>query len=385
MRKRILFISNLYPNFIYPNMATYNRQQIAALREHCDVEVISPIPWTTRTRSKLNNRVLEANEMNVYHPIYYYTPYVFRGWYGDSYYYSIKRVATQLLEKKHFDLIYSSWLYPDSWAAAKLARRFNLPLFVKVHGTDVNRLYPGTVVTQKSLDVAKQAETIICVSRALKERLIEFGVPAISIEVLYNGVDRSIFHQMDREGVRQRLCVGPDDYLVLYVGNLIKEKGLEELILSFKLLENNGNRKKRLVIIGSGTYDTAAKQLVTSQNLNNNVYFLGTQHLNTIAMWMNAASVLCLPSYMEGVPNVVLEALSCGTRIIASNVGGIPELNHGHGNMTLVQPRSVESLYDALADMLLNSLPHIRSDFINTWQENTKCLLDIFAGVRRVN
>ena len=243
MGKRILFISNLYPNPLHPNMAAYNWQQITALREHCEVEVISPIPWTALQNSKLNSRIREDNGVHVHHPTYYYTPRILRGWYGEFFYYSIKHVATQLLEKKPFDLIYSSWLYPDSWAAAKLAKQYSLPLFVKVHGTDVNNLTARSTITSKSLNVVDQAEKVICVSRALKNRLVELGASDNKLEVLYNGVDRNIFYPMDRADARQKLKIDSIEFIVLYVGNLKKDKGLEELITAFKKVTKTGSAR----------------------------------------------------------------------------------------------------------------------------------------------
>lgn len=380
MGKRILFISNLYPNHLHPTMAAYNRQQIAALREYCDVDVISPIPWPELINQRLKQPDREGNGTFVHHPNYYYTPRILRGWYGDFFYHSVNRVATQLLDDKQFDLIYSSWLYPDSWAAAKLARRYNLPLFVKVHGTDVNRLKPGTSITQRSLQVAHQAEKVICVSNALKDRLIELGIPENKLEVLYNGVDYAIFHSMDRADIRRQLKLEPDEFLVLYVGNLKKEKGLEELITAFKAVSDVVIMKSRLIIIGSGGYGPSAEQLASSFNLTDIVEFLGSIPLETIALWMNAASVLCLPSYMEGVPNVVLEALSCGTKVVATRVGGIPELDKGDGMLTLVKARESTLLAEALLSISNCSVAGCPSTFISSWQENAQQLYSLFSG-----
>lgn len=379
--KRILFISNLYPNPHYPNMAAYNRQQIAALREHCDVEVISPIPWTSLLKHKLKQSYREENGIIIHHPTYYFTPRIFREWYGEFFYYSIKHTAKQLLENKTFDLIFSSWLYPDACAAAKLAKQYNLPLFVKVHGTDVNRLTTGSAITRSSLEVARQAEKVICVSGALKKRLIELGVPEKKLEVLYNGVDQTIFHPMDREEVCRQMKIDPDEFLVLYVGNLKKEKGVDELIAAFKALSEVIDAPARLVIIGSGAYGPTAEQLVDSLNLSGSVQFLGSLPLETIALWMNAASVLCLPSYMEGVPNVVLEALSCGTRVVATTVGGIPELDKGDGMLTLVSPRECSSLAEALFSIKSNSDVACKVSSIASWQQNAHQLYSLLSGV----
>lgn len=381
MRKRILFISNLYPNPLYPNMATYNRQQITALREYCDVEVISPIPWPELRKQKLKQSHREENGINIHHPTYYYTPRILRQWFGEYYYYSIKSIATQLLKKQQFDMIYSSWLYPDSWAAAKLAKQFNLPLYIKVHGTDVNRLELGTAVTCRSLDVARQAEKVICVSKALKEKLIELGAPENKLVVLYNGVDKTIFHPTDRIAVRKQLNIDLDEFLVLYVGNLKKDKGLDELVTAFKMLTESSAIRTRLVIIGSGPHRTSLEQQIASLGLSK-VQLIGSQSLDTIALWMNSASVLCLPSYMEGVPNVVLEAISCGTKVIATSVGGIPELDKGDGMLTLIPPRESSSLANALLSLSNATDVNCRSTFINSWRENGQQLYSLFCGVQ---
>jgi len=380
MRKRVLFISNLYPNLIFPNMASFNRQQILALREHCDVEVISPIPWPELRKQKMNQSQRDENGLIVHHPTYYYTPRIFRQWYGEYFYFSIKSVATLLLKKQQFDLVYSSWLYPDSWAAAKLAKKCNLPLYVKVHGTDVNRLIPGTLITSRSLEIVSQAEKVICVSLALKEKLIELGAPESKLAVLYNGVDQTIFHPIDRNCARGQLNVDANEFLVLFVGNLKKEKGLDELFTAFKILTESATTRTRLVIIGSGPYKASVDQQVASLMLSSKVLLLGSQSLETIALWMNAASVVCLPSYMEGVPNVVLEALSCGTRVIATRVGGIPELDKGEGMLTLVPPRDNYALAEALLVLSSSTAVECKSTFITSWRENGQKLYSLICG-----
>ena len=379
MSKRVLFISNLYPNRFFPNMASYNRQQIAELRKLCDVEVISPIPWTEFLKGNLNPLITNSTDVDAHFPSYYYTPRILRKWYGDFFYVSIKNVASRVLERKQFDFVFSSWLYPDSWAAAKLARKYNVPFFVKVHGTDVNRLEAGTALTARSLEVTRQAEKVICVSKALKERLNELGVPENKLEVLYNGVDRAIFFARDKELVRRELNIDPNEFIVLYVGNLKKDKGLGEVITAFKTVYA-ATVRSRLIIIGSGAFKQEIEQLITSLNLSEKVQLLGSMPLETIATWMNAASVLCLPSYMEGVPNVVLEALSCGTPVVATRVGGIPELDNGDGMVTLVTPRESSELAAALLSISRNPRATSATSTIASWQQNAQQLYSILTG-----
>lgn len=380
MRKRILYISNLYPNTIFPAMAAFNRQQINALREYCDIEVIAPVPWTSLLNNKISLRIREENGVIIHHPTYFYTPRILREWYGDFFFFSIKSLATSLLEMKHFDVIFTSWLYPDAWAAAKLARRYKLPLFVKVHGTDVNDLTEGSTITRRSLDVANKAEKVICVSNALKERLIKLGCHENRLEVLYNGIDHTIFYARDKNEVRMQLQIDDDEFVVLYVGNLKIEKGLNELILAFKKLSMPVNARVHLAIIGSGVFRSKFEQLVNALGISGKVQFLGSLPLESVALWMNAASVLCLPSYNEGIPNVILEALSCGTKVVATNVGGIPELASGDGMLNLVSPKSVDSLVHAISSISAKEISgSIPPSFILSWEQNARQLFSIFT------
>ncbi|MGD8415298.1 MAG: glycosyltransferase, partial [Candidatus Latescibacterota bacterium] len=84
-------------------------------------------------------------------------------------------------------------------------------------------------------------------------------------------------------------------------------------------------------------------------SLQNNVRFEGEKGPHEIALWMNACDLLCLPSLNEGVPNVVLEALSCGLPVVATNVGGIPEVVSSEVAGLLVEPRQPVQLYEAIA------------------------------------
>ena len=376
-RKRILFISNLFPNPAAPNMAPYNLQQLRALQKFYDIDIIAPIPWLTRIKNTIPFHRME-NGINIYHPTYFYTPGCLRSLYGKFFSSSVKSVITRSDFNNNFDLIYASWIYPDGWAAAKIAGALKVPIFVKVHGTDVNRLCPGGQITRLTLEVANKASGIICVSYALKSKLSELGAPVCKLQVLYNGVDKSIFHPKNRNEIRRQLGIRKEQMLVLFVGNLKREKGLAELIKAFKIVSDDKSREWHLVIIGKGSYEQEIVRQVETLNLTNKVRLLGSLPLKEIALWMNASSVLCLPSYMEGVPNVVLEALSCGTNIVATNVGGIPELDNGSGQLKLVPPKSVEPLAEALQVMALNEFDGDSTQTVSSWQENAEQLSRIF-------
>jgi len=382
--RRILFISNLFPNPLEPHRAAFSRHQISALTEFATVDVIAPIAWTTRDRDRIPKSHTYLG-CEVYHPIYWYTPGVLRSLYGDFFFYSIRAIATHLLSTRTYDFIYATWLFPDGLAAARLAHVYNIPCIQNVVGTDVNRLVPDSPLTRHSLQVINQSQKVVAVSKALKQHLVKLGVDPAKIEVVYNGVDRTIFRTMDKQAIRSKLNVGDHEKYILFVGNLKKEKGLRELASAFAQLSRNmEDGHISLVLIGSGPYEKEMRELLKTEGVEQKVIFLGTRTQQEIAEWMNACDVFCLPSYSEGQPNVVIEALACGTCIVATNVGGIPELDRGQGGILLVEPRLVDALTTALMQMLHTEKVTIECDFICSWQENAEKVLRIFekSGVR---
>jgi teichuronic acid biosynthesis glycosyltransferase TuaC len=383
---RLLFISNLYPNSREPNRSTFNRQQISALSNYFEIDVIAPISWIQH-RGRVISTQADGKNIRVFNPFYFYTPRVLRQYYGMFYYLSISGVARRLLGERSYSAILSSWLYPDGWAAARLAKEWSLPLFLKVHGTDVNSLAPLGVVTRAALDTVSQAKYVICVSDALKKRLLTLGTEEEKLFVLRNGVDKNIFHTMDRLTVRKELKISVDERVILYVGNLKREKGLDELASAMEIICRNkqlGN--VRLVVIGEGEYREKFYNRLVSSGTSDRAIFPGSRPLQEVARWMNAADVLCLPSYSEGLPNVVLEAISCGTRVVATNVGGIPELETEGRLLVLIPPHDADALAFAL-EKILNSASEneVEREYINrnkilTWEENAGVLAEMIGG-----
>ncbi len=377
-RERILFISNLYPNSSFPNAASFSRQQITALHDHMDIDVIAPIPWPTRIRSSIPVACIN-NGIDTYHPTYFYIPKLLRKYYGHFYLASIRSTAETLLKSNKYSYIYASWLFPDGWAAVRLAEKYNIPLFVNVVGTDVNRLSPKSSITEKSLWVLEKAQRVIAVSNKLKEHLVGLGADPNKIDVVYNGVNRSIFRPINRNQVRDKLEVPEGRTVILFVGNLKKEKGVIELSKAFAQLVMRCNDKDlELVVVGRGPFEPQMRRSLEVGGVLNRARFVGSLPQEEVAQWMNACDVFCLPSYMEGQPNVIIEALACQARIVATNVGGIPELDKGQGNLRLIEARSIAQLDQALEEMLASKISPVESSFITSWQENASHILKIF-------
>lgn len=378
MKKNLLFLSSLYPSTAFPNRATFNCQQVNALSKWFDVSVLVPMSWReiAATKSATWNSFSDAT---VIYPTYWYSPGVLRSWHGQMMFASIASYAKRLHQKKSFDLVLGSWLYPDGWVAAKLAKLWNIPCYLKVHGTDVNRLQSNGRFTEVSLESIAFSNGVICVSKALKNRLIELGVNKNKCHVIYNGIDKEIFHSTCKVDLRKQLEFSVHGKLIVYIGNLIEAKGLRELARAFGGVARSLD-DVRLLVIGAGPWSGRFMEMIKFEGVEDKVGMLGSVRHAEIGNYVNAADVLCLPSYMEGIPNVVLEALACDTRVVATSVGGIPELAREDDRITLVVPRDATSLQGALEHVLTNEFLSKRRLAISSWSQNAEMLASILTG-----
>jgi glycosyltransferase involved in cell wall biosynthesis len=138
----------------------------------------------------------------------------------------------------------------------------------------------------------------------------------------------------DRAAARQALGIAADAELVLYVGRLVAEKGLRELFAAIRQLAAQRPRLQ-LALVGSGPMQAELGALAAAAG---NVRLAGSLAPGAVAQWMLAADLVTLPSYSEGHPNVLVEALACGRPVVATDVGGIPEVVDA-SNGVLVHPR----------------------------------------------
>ena len=275
----------------------------------------------------------------VSHPRTLFLPRLAHATWGPLYAASIAPALRGLRGK--FDVVLGSWAYPDGFAAVIAARLLGLPCVVKLHGSDINIIAKIPGPRRLSAWALPQAKKVIAVSRALADEVAALGVPRDKIAIVMNGVDASLFHPRDRAAARAELGL-PDGPLALYVGNLKAEKGVLDLAAAWREVPN-----ATLAVVGGGPAKAELEQAATPS-----MRIVGPQPLASIPTWMAACDVLVLPSHAEGTPNVVLEALACGRRVVATAVGGIPDLVTSETLGQLVPPRDPKSLAVALAHAL---------------------------------
>jgi teichuronic acid biosynthesis glycosyltransferase TuaC len=350
---RVLAITKIFPNAAEPLSAPFNRQQFAALATRCELDVMATIPWfpgagllgrwSSAGKLAAVPRREDIAGIQVSHPRTLFVPRLAHGTWGPLYAASIAPAVRRYRGK--VDLVLGSWAYPDGFAAVVAARMLGVPCVVKLHGSDINVMAKLALPRRLTAWSLGAAARVVAVSRALADEVEALGVPRARIAIVMNGVDAALFHPRDRAAARQELGL-PAGPLALYVGNLKPEKGVLDLARAWDLVAR-ALPEARLAIVGGGPARPALEaQLPAGATL------FGPQPLAAIPTWLAACDVLVLPSHAEGTPNVVLEALACGRRVVASSVGGIPDLITSPTLGALVPARDPDALAAALTQAL---------------------------------
>jgi glycosyltransferase involved in cell wall biosynthesis len=242
-------------------------------------------------------------------------------------------------------VVLGTWAYPDGFAAIVLAELLGVPAVVKLHGSDMNVVARLPGPRQRLCWALPRAARVVAVSRPLARAAEELGVPEARIDVVPNGVDTTQFRPADRSSARRELGLDADRPLVLYVGRVEREKGVFDLARAFELLAAR-NPAPRLAIVGDGSALAECRRRLAP--LADRVTFAGARDHAQIPTWLAACDLFVLPSWNEGMPNVVVEAVACGRKVVATNVGANPDILHSPLLGETVEPRAPEQLAHAL-------------------------------------
>ena len=224
------------------------------------------------------------------------------------------------------------------------------PLVLSVRGSDVN-LFSDGLLGRLSRRIWGSMDAIIAVSEDLARELEEKGVDRSKIRVVYNGVGEE-FRPLTKEASRQKLELPRTPFIVLFLGLLAPVKGVEVLLQAVEML---ADPDLLCVLVGDGPLRAALQQQACAKGLAGRVRFAGQRPREEIIDWLNAADLLALPSYAEGRPNVVLEAMACGRPVVASRVGGVPELVSDGVTGRLVAAGDSAELTAAIRDLMSDS------------------------------
>jgi len=331
---KILTYTSLFPSSRRPlfGVFVFHRVVQLAKEQGNDVAVIAPVPYFPRwiksdtwgIYSEVPQRERFEN-LPVEHPRYPLLPGFLMPLHGFLMFLGSLAAARRMHKEHHFECIDAHYVYPDGFAAVLVGKVLGVPTVVSARGTDIN-LFPSFRLIRPMIRwTLGQAAGLIAVSAALKESMVRLGVPKDKVVVIPNGVDVTRFHRMPRGEARQKLGLACDFRMVVSVASLTEGKNHKLLISAFSKMAESGP-PTRLYIIGEGPLRGDLERQVRSLSLENRVLFGGPRPNEELALWFNAADVSCLVSAREGWPNVVTESIACGTPVVASCVGGIPEI-----------------------------------------------------------
>jgi glycosyltransferase involved in cell wall biosynthesis len=371
----LVILTNLYPLPWEPNRATFNRQQFAQLDDDFNKSVLVPVAfpdWFSHRKE------FKQTESLRYVP-YFYLPKFGRRFYSAMMFISIILHSGLWLVRKKPKKILASWAFPEAVAASWISKLFSADFYFKVHGSDINLHGKIPARAKQIVKASKSALGILSVSQALADEMITMGIDKEKIRVIYNGVDHQKFQVQHTIANKQS-----DDY-ILYVGNLKKEKGVIELIKGFAAISKKYPTLK-LLYAGPGNLRSELTNQAKDLAISDKVVLLGGVDHNQLPKLISQARILALPSYNEGVPNVVLEAMACGTPVLVTNVGGIPEVVNEEVCGKIIEAKSYSAVSEGL-DYILSTTWNKSNIQLHSqqfsWQNNKHQLLKMLMSINQ--
>ncbi|KUG04981.1 glycosyltransferase [hydrocarbon metagenome] len=264
---------------------------------------------------------------------------------------TIKPIRQYLLENQ-IDLVHTHGVRANL-VARTAAKKEGLPVVTTFHSVlryDYDSVYKALLAKYLTIATNKYTDRFIAISRAIKKEILEMGVPDNKIEVIHNGLDTSKYGEpRDPRETRKKLGLDPDKYTVAMIARLHPVKGHQYFLQAAREVIDDGI-DAQFLIIGEGIYRDKIKLWIKELALEEAVVMPG--YYSPIEDIYGLCDVLCVPSLMEGLGMVVLEAMYFNVPVVASNIGGIQEIIEDGINGMLVQPCDSKGLADAVISVL---------------------------------
>ena len=344
---KILSLSSVYPNPREPGLGLFVQSRIIEMARLAEIKVIAPVPFVdyrcpSEPRPSGSGHGQGAS-LEVFHPRWLYPP-------GGTpanvacLFLRLLPLLRSIRRNFPFDLIDAHFGYPEGAAAAWLAAAFGVPFTITLRGSET--MFAASPRRRAVLRRAmRRAGHVIAVCDDLRDFALREGVEPSRATTIPNGIDPQVFYPRKAPEPNGRR-------VILTAGELIEAKGHHLAIHPTKALLEMGHDVE-LAIAGSvarggAPYELHLQRLAMQLGLEDRVRFLGWVDRHRLPELLSAADLFCLASFTEGWPNVVNEALACGTPVIASAVGGIRAMLAGDSYGFTVPPRDLAALTGAL-------------------------------------
>jgi glycosyltransferase involved in cell wall biosynthesis len=326
---RLLVFTSLYPNVVQPRHGIFVEERLRHLIDSGRVSatVVAPVPWFPFRHPRFGRYAQFAripvrerrHGITILHPRYPVIPKIGMNVAPMLMYRALLPVLRRLVVAGDFGLIDAHYFYPDGAAAVKLGAAIGRPVVITARGSDLNVIAAHHSARRQIELAAANAAAVVTVSESLKRRAQELGIQTNKLSVLRNGVDLDSFRLLDRCTTRTHLGLTGTVWLV--VGNLVEPKGVHLTLAALAEVVD-----AVLIVAGDGPEMARLRELAHALGVDKRVRFLGSVPHTQLVEYYNAADALFLASSREGMPNVVLEALACGTPVVATPFDSAAEL-----------------------------------------------------------
>ena len=344
----IVVYTQEYPTPNNPTDGVFTQQLVDALPQYANVTVVRPLPWwpawrlaraisswTPSTGIPLRTK---RGVSDVYFPRVPLIPFVTRMLNPIIQALRAYPILRRMKRLGKLDVLNVHSVYPDGVTGAMLARWLDVPLVLTALGSDINVSLTKPFQLRQVKWALRTASACVGVSDDLCEKMRRLGA-RVEVRRIPNGIDKKRFYPPK--------SLANEQPVVLFVGRLHPVKGLQYLVAAVGELKRAGALNFKTVIVGEGGEEGALRAQCAELGIEKDVSFVGARSHDEIGDWMRTASVFCLPSLNEGMPNVLIEAQACAVPIVASNVGGIPEIVSADTGL-LVPPANPSALAEAL-------------------------------------
>jgi glycosyltransferase involved in cell wall biosynthesis len=322
---RVLTLSTLFPNAAHPALGVFVERQTLgiAARPDVELEVVAPVglpvwPLSLHPHYAPLRRLPRQESWKglvVHRPRYRVWPRIGAHRTAKAMAEALLPMLRDLRARFPFDVMDAEYFWPDGPAAMRLSEALGLPFSVKARGSDIHLWGQMRGIGGQILVAGGKAAGLLAVSGPLRDDMVALGLPGGKIRVHHTGIDLDLFHPVDRAAAKAALGLsGP---LLVCAGHLIPRKGQDVALEALALLP-----AATLLVIGEGPDAAALRRLAQRLGVADRVRFLGPRPHGELPALLAAADVAVQPSHAEGLANVWVEALACGTPVVTCDVGG---------------------------------------------------------------
>ena len=384
---RVLTLSTLFPNGAQPTLGVFVEHQTLGLaaRPGVEVEVVAPVGlplWPLSRHPHYAARAAlpveeEWKGLKVHRPRYTVWPKIAPARAPGAMAGALLPLLREIRSRFPFDVIDAEFFWPDGPAAMELARKLGLPFSVKARGADIHHWGARADTGPQVAAAGRAAGGLLAVSAAMRQSMIELGLPGDNIRVHHTGVDFERFRPVERAAAKRALGVeGP---LIVTAGALIERKGQALAIAALERMAG-----ATLILVGDGPDRRRLERQAQAAGLGGRVRFLGARPHDELPALLAAADVSLQPSASEGLANVWVEALACGTPVVTTDVGGAREAIAAPeaGRLVPPEPAALAAAVSALIESAPDPEEVRRAASRFSWERNAA---ELHAHLARID